>query len=231
MHLRFSLSMLALLLVSQLSPKASADIIVSFGPLNPNPIAIGGSGTIDVFARTDVGTVALDGFQLQLLLTPTGGSPAGGLVFTDPQSDTQLTVGGPNGYVFFGNSLSENTAVPIGAVTNSGSTFTGFDSTFDFVPMTLTTSNRLLYRLDLTSVAAGTYDITANTGLLDSFFSDQNDPTNTSINFTTETASLTTSPAAVPEPSSILVLAMGSGAIGFHRLRRKRREASIGAAG
>ena len=48
--------------------------------------------TDDVFVRTDAGIQTLDGFQVQLGLAPTGGSPVGGLIFLNQQLDAQLLI-------------------------------------------------------------------------------------------------------------------------------------------
>ena len=125
MHLPFSIhrcQRLSLMIVTMaaLSSSAWGGIIVSFGTSPPNPMTAGGSGILDVFVRSDVGTQILDGFQVQVGLIPTGGSPVGGLIFSNLQLDAQLLIGGPGGgYVFFGNSLSQNTSSSIGSRQNS----------------------------------------------------------------------------------------------------------------
>ncbi|MCC6509005.1 MAG: PEP-CTERM sorting domain-containing protein [Pirellulaceae bacterium] len=86
----------------------------------------------------------------------------------------------------------------------------------------MTTTNRLVYRLNLTAVNAGTYNMTANV-LPSSFFTNQLDPTNTTIPFTSDTLSLNVT--AVPEPSSIALLSFGVLAAGARRLNRRLRKA------
>lgn len=202
---------------------ASADLMLTFGTSTPNPLVAGQAGILDVFIAASADSQILDGFQVQLELTAIGASPAGGLVFSDPQSDSQLTVGGPSGYVFFGNSLSEMTPAPVGSVSGGGSLYEGYDATFDFVPVTLTTTPRLLYRLNLTGVTAGKYSIDANTFPDPSFFTDQLHPTNTGVAFTSTPIMLTVNAAtAVPEASSLLTLGLAGSAMALLRARRRR---------
>ena len=200
--------------------RAGAGIIVAFGSSSPDPLVAGSFGLLDVFVRTDGGTQTLDGFQVRVSLTPTGGSSVGGLIFSPTQLDAQLT---DSGYVLFNNSLSQNTGTAIGSVSGAGSIYTGFDATDDGsgpppavgspAPVLLSITDHLLFRLNLTAVFAGTYSIDVN--LPDSsFFSDQLDPISSAIAFTSTPGSLTVSAAtAVPEPSSFAML--GIGAIGL----------------
>ncbi len=236
MHLPFSIhrcQRLSLMIVTMaaLSSSAWGGIIVSFGTSPPNPMTAGGSGILDVFVRSDVGTQILDGFQVQVGLIPTGGSPVGGLIFSNLQLDAQLLIGGPGGgYVFFGNSLSQNTSSSIGAVSGAGSLYTGYDATDDGSgplptpgnpsPMLLTTTDLLLYRLNLSAIAAGTYDVTVNPAADPSFFTDQLDPVNTGISFSTSSGSLTVDGStAVPEPSAIWLIISASVIALIHRCR------------
>lgn len=195
---------------------AFATLVLSFSPSTPNPLVAGGTGTLDVFVRTDSGTQLLDGFQLQLRLTPTGGAPAGGLVFTDPQLDSQLGLGN---YVFAGNSLvAQSPGQSVGTVLPGGQVYNGLDGTNNFIPATVTTSGLLVYRLNLSAVTEGNYDLTVDTAQ-SSFFTDQTDPLSTPILFTSTPITLTVT--AVPEPSSIALLSLGLIAAAAKRRRRK----------
>jgi hypothetical protein len=207
-------------------PAVEAGIIVSFGTSAPNPMIAGSSGIIDVFVRTDVGSETLDGFNVRVGLTPTGGSPIGGLIFSATQSEAQL---GDTDYVFFGISLSQNTSTTIGTVSGGGSLYTGFDASDDGsdipfpanpVPVILTTTDRLLYRLDLTAVAAGTYDIDVSPGET-IFLSDQFEESS-AITFSSTPASLTVNgAAAVPEPASMAFLMVTCTAVALRRRFRR----------
>jgi hypothetical protein len=179
---------------------------------------------VDVFIRTNAGNQTLDGFQTRINLT---GGPAGGLIFSAVQAEAQLGIGGPSGYVFFGKSISQNTSSNIGIVLPGGSSYIGADSTDDGSaiplvgnpdPITLTTTNRLLYRLNLSAVTAGNYNIDLN-GAVSSFYSDQLDPANTTVTFSSTAGTLNVS--AVPEPSSLLLIAVGCA--GMRAFRRRCR--------
>ncbi|MCA9167758.1 MAG: PEP-CTERM sorting domain-containing protein [Planctomycetales bacterium] len=208
------------LLVS--SMPAHAEIVVTFDTSVPDPLIAGASGILDVYVATDAGSQLLDAYQVAVELTPSGASPGpvGGLVFAPTQADAELTIGGVNGYVFFSNSLDLNQATNVGILLNSGSGFLGYDATWDLTPMTLTTVPRLLFRLDLNAVAAGTYAIDVNPGST-SFAVDQLAELAPSIPFSSTPGSLTVS--AVPEPSSLLLLALvGVAVVGSQQVRRLR---------
>lgn len=223
MTMRRCLLMMVILLVSV--ARAQASIIVSFGTSAPDPITAGASGLIDVFLKTDAGTQLLDGFNVQVGIT---GGPAGGLLFSGTQTETQLA---DTSYVFFNKSLSQNTQTSIGAVSGGGSLYTGFDATDDGTgpppafgnpdPITLTTTNQLLYRLNLSAVTAGLYTINVNALADPSFFTNQLDAANTGITFSSTGGSITVNSAAVPEPSSIAILCIAGAGAGVVRLRRK----------
>lgn len=197
--------------------QVEAGIIVTFGASVPDPIIAGSSGTVDVYVRANAGTQTLDAFLVRVGLTPIAGSPAGGVIFSAAQAEAQL---GQTSYVFFGISQSQNTMTGIGTVSGSGSLYTGMDASDDGssnpMPVILTTTNRLLYRLNLTGVAAGTYAIDVNSDV-SSFYSDQLDGSST-ITYSSTAGSLTVNGAAsVPEPASMAFLLIAFAAVALRQ--------------
>lgn len=207
---------------------ASADLIISFTNQSPSPFVAGSAGQLDVMVSSS-SERWLNGFQVELLLTPLTG-PVGGLVFSSTQSDSQLT---NQDYIFFGGSQSFNNALPVGDVppADMQTRYVGADFTDDglggsapvLVPET--PLEALLFRLDFSALTAGTYEIRMDEAKSD--FIDQNDDlypagTVTSAPFTLTVASST---AAVPEPSSAVGLAVLA-ATSFFVYRRRQRSAS-----
>ena len=203
-----------------------AGLVITPSDMSLNPISVGSSGTIDFFIKADIGTQVLDGFQATISIT---GGTAGGLVFSAGQADSQL---GDGNYVFAGNSLSQNTLVGVGTVTNAGLTYIGSDASDDGsaaplagnpVPVTLTDVDKLLFRLNLTGVAAGTYTLTidpdtANTA----FFTDQLDPVATTIGgVTLNSGQVQVIVTAVPEPGTMSFVGVTLAGLAF--MRRKRQ--------
>ena len=198
------------------SGSVSADIIVSFGPPVPSPIAVSSTGVIDVFVHSENSDM-LDAFQATVKITPVGASPAGGVKFTASQSDSQLI---DSTYVFAGNSLSFNTATPVGTVIASGDTYTGFDATFDFTPITLSSTGLLLFQFELTGVTAGSFQIDFTSA---TFVKDQSvdllDPLNV-IAFSSTPGTITVNDIAeVPEPSTTIFCGIAAAVAAFGRRR------------
>jgi hypothetical protein len=211
------------------SSAAVGSIILSFGASSPSPLVAGSSGTIDVLIESDASD-SLDFFQVDVTLTPVGPSPIGGVKFAVTQSDAQLT--DPD-YVFFGNSLSQNTLTDVGTVDGAGAVFSAFDATDDGSgpppvpglpnPVTLLLNTTyLLFRLDLVAFAAGTYeiDVVVDPGITG--FIDEN-LNELSTSSTAGTITVTGSATPVPEPSSavLLSLACACGLLGRRTLKHR----------
>ncbi len=214
---------------------AVASIIVSFDISDPSPLVVGGPpGTIDVLIESDSSDV-LDYFQVGVTLTPDFPSPAGGVKFAATQSDAQLI---DPGYVFYLNSLSQNTLANVGTVNFAGDLFSGFDATDDGLgdpgpqplagspkPVTMLLGTRyLLFRLDLVASAAGTYeiDVVVNPvmGITGFFELDLEEIPSSSI---PGTITVTGNVTIVPEPSSavLLLLACACGLLGRRTLKHR----------
>lgn len=204
---------------------SSAAIMLSFATSSPSPLVAGSSGTLDVLIHSNASDV-LDSFLVEFTLTPLGLSPAGGVTFSPPamQQDAQLT---DLTYVFHGNSLSFETSQSVGTVIGDD-TYIGYDATFDFIPVTLSGTDQLLFRLNLEGVAAGSYSIEVLSAefLRDQLLADPMDPgyPDNLVPFTSTSGTITVASAtAVPEPSSAALLGVAI-AIGLiHRERKSRR--------
>ncbi len=213
------------------SSATSAGMVLSFGASSPAPLLAGSSGTLDVLIHSDASDV-LDAFQVAFTLTPVGLSPVGGLQFSATQLDSQLT--DPT-YVFDGRSLSVNTLTDVGSVNPAGTIFTGFDATDDGSgsplagnpwQLTLTTTDQLLFRLNLDGVIAGTYQIAISSA---TFVIDQlgnpTDPSN-QVTFSSDAGTITVADIdAVPEPSSAAILGLAA-AFGIVSRRFRNRGSS-----
>lgn len=147
------------------------------------------------------------------------------LEFIDPQSDSQLT---DTEYVFFGDSVNAIDALPVGNVTTSllpNDTFSGFDFTDSLDDVSLT-SDRLLARLDLTTLTAlapsagDTFTVSLDelSLTLEDSFGDALTINSVDSKFF---GTVTITAAAIPEPSSAVLL--GVGVVGMFLVRRCRR--------
>lgn len=214
MKIRVALLSVILTVGSFASSSVSGGIILSFAPSSPSPLIAGSSGTLDVRIHSNASDV-LDAFQVDFTLTSVGFSPVGGVKFSATQQDSQLT--DPN-YVFAGISLSQNTAASVGAANFARDGFSGYDATDDGsaspfpgnpVPVTLNSTDRLLFRLNLDAVNAGSYQITiaSATFVIDQLL-DPTDPLN-QISFSGDPGMISVADStAVPEPSSAVLLGL-----------------------
>lgn len=190
-----------------LTSPATAAITLTLDP-SATTVQVGSNFTIDVLIESNSGDlINIFGFDVRL----TG---FGGLQFDPVQQETHLT--NPD-YIFNGISQSA-----MGG--NSTTVFPPFDLSFaDFTNdglggnpnIVVPVAQRLAARLDLTAQAIGVFDIELISA---SGFAD----------FATPAAFVLSGPvsitvAAVPEPSTLLLLGTASGAALWHRRRRSNR--------
>ncbi len=205
---------------------ARGDIIISYAG---GTIPSGGPGFLNVLISSNATAPpdSLDSFSAHFLINPIGGAVAGGLQFLSPQNDSQLGVGGVGGYVFNTDSLGEIFGGPLGLVstaTNPNDEYIGGDGTFSGLGFNLdmTTGSNLLFRLNLDATLANPGDMYSialvndlSTSFLDPAFSPLNTDAGSFNSFT-----ITTSAAPVPEPSTGVLLLLGT--IGAEWYRRRR---------
>jgi hypothetical protein len=152
-------------------------------------------------------------------LSAVGGAPANGLLFASTQQQSQLV---STSYVFAGNSSVVSNNGQVGNVQLNGLRYTGSDTVVGSA-VSVPTSNRILFSLDLNPVAQGTYQISVDTtlnatGFLDGSFA--------SIPFAHSAGLL----SVVPEPGSILLLFSSIPAF-YLAYRRTRARFAQGTAG
>ena len=196
------------------TPARSAFIITVADQTIPE----GGTGTVDVTIRSTnlVSGDALSTFGFAFRITPSG---PGGLNFSNPQSDAELT--DPT-YVFVGNSANFVTTSPLGSV--SGDDYTGGDGTFDGSAVTVTTP-RLLVRLDLAAAAGSagqSFTISLVNPSTSTFFRDANF-NDVPFSSVAGTVRITPVAVAVPEPGTLASALMGTAALSTVLFLRGRR--------
>ncbi len=178
----------------------------------------GGTGFIDVFIRSTNGSdaVQLANYTFDII-TPNTGSP-GILRFQSAQSKTEqnpIITGTP---YFLGLDTLPNNLLATSL--DARQSLTGSDSTVSLNDVTIGTSNSLLARLELEHVGAelsGVFTIRLQNSLNLSYYNSNALPNDTAFgvasysNFGTITA--------VPEPSSLWLVATLLGAVACRRLR------------
>lgn len=228
-HLKMSnrFSLLALLgsfLALYSTHSAEGGFVVSFGAgsgttAGPVSFVEGQAGRLNVFIQRDAfPTPSLESFTVRVNLSAVGGAPANGLLFASTQQQSQLVSAS---YVFAGNS-SVVSPSPVGNVQLNGLRYTGSDTVAGSA-VSVPTSNRILFSLDMNPVAQGTYQISVDTtlnatGFLDGSFA--------SIPFAHSAGLL----SVVPEPGSILLLFSSIPAF-YLAYRRTRARFAQGTAG
>lgn len=174
--------------------QAPADIILTITP-NAAVYSPGDSGSLDIFISGQ--NDELDAFLFGVNIT--GGS---GVVFDDPQNESFLN---DSDYVFFGRSSNFINTNPSTFVDPGLANVTIADLSDDGLggsdPYVFNNDQRLLAQLTFSILSGGTYEFTIDPT---SSFSDAAFAT---INYTSNPASFNV--AAVPEPSSWIVLTLG----------------------
>jgi hypothetical protein len=179
---------------------------------------VGDVGTIDVMVHSNnAPNDLLDSYLFSLNVT--GGA---GVTFVAPQSEAYLT--DPN-YVFSGRSANIAFGLPATSLSNAGATLTAADVSYDFTPATLgnplprvipsAATPLLLGRFAFTAGLIGDYSIAFDPS---SSFSDVNFNT---FSYPTPTPA-SFSVTAVPEPSSLALLAVTVSAVLGVRAWRRR---------
>lgn len=219
--------LLTLLFPVMLPESCRADIIVDI----PNvTLAPGGATSIDILVSSN-SSDELDLFDYVFSIAPVG-SPSGSLTFSavqafTPASDLNYVLSGQSANFSLFSGFSGLTATG-GDETNQVDPITNFPNTTLLGP-TLSTIPSLLVRLDIEHdnalATADEFQISLTSA---SFLTDVelnlfgNIAVDTPIAFSSNTGTvLVSSAAAVPEPSSVLLLAIGTGI--FWRVRSFRR--------
>ncbi len=219
-HLVTLLMSLAILVVCQSSAEATLNVRVL-----DTTIPVGSTGTIDVEISGTSDLVA--SFSLELRISPVG-AVGSSLQFTNPQTESYRD---DMRYLFVGDSGNFIGGFDPRFVTNTtlqNDTFLDNDSTNSLADVTVTTP-MLLARLNLSSVLPFGTDPTTVLG--DTFLvsvvqtpgtTEFLDAMGASVAFTAFDGTANLGATAVPEPSSIGLLAAGLGAAAYYRRRSAR---------
>jgi hypothetical protein len=192
---------------------ANADLVISIGS---STIAPGGTGFVDVFIRSTTGADLLNGFGAEFAISTLGGTS---LWFANPQSDAQVS--SPN-YIFAGDSAAATSSTPVATI-GPATTYNGVDATNSGNNVVVPSTNRLLARLDLTTLTSSppaigdTFTISLLNTLNTGFF---NSPGPDPVPYTFTSGTVIVAASGVPEPSSLILAASALGAAGFLRRRR-----------
>lgn len=208
----------ALCLVGLVSSSAQAELIVNIGS---TVIQQGGTGSIDVLIQATSAADNLGGFSARFAVSTVDGRQ---LWFATPVVDSQL--GDPN-YVFAGTGSAAIDNPPAGSVDPDQLGYVGTDFSNDPGGVTGPFSS-LLARLDFTALTdflpqvGDIYTVSLVTGGDTAFF----DPDFGELGVSSTSGAVTIGAAqAVPEPSSMLLMAAGLGGAAFMKRRRARTHA------
>ncbi len=225
MSRRLCHSCLAVILLV-LSSSARANLAVSF---DTQPIVQGGTGTLNIFVTSDATTTPdmINQFGFQLLIL----GPHELQFAPNPSFDYVTSISPP--YIFSGDSSG-----PTGApdqTTYPNDTYNGVDSTQSGNPVSLTQASGTLLlasvKLDATITDAGdvyTFQLVPDSGMgslnqsSNTFFDNFDFDTGTELSavpYTSLPGTVTIIPAAVPEPTSVILLLTGIAPLALRRLR------------
>jgi len=207
-----------------LACSAEAALVITIGTIHLDP---GASGYLDVTIQSDnaIPGDPLQAYGFEYRITRLYGT--GRLEFVDPQPTGFLT---DSQYVFFGNSFDYVNTLPVGGVSQTdqpADTFIGGDSTNDGENVTVTTTSKLLTRLQVTSAAGlptqpdDVYQVALISGG-STFFQDK-DSNDILYSSTSGRVYIT------PEPGSLVAVVSGGvvlACLGWRRARRKKAAAS-----
>lgn len=197
---------------------SSGGIVLTFQPSSATTMQVGGTGYLDVFARTDSGSLSIDSFVAILDIQ---GGAAGGFTFGMPPASSPFS---DSQYLFFGKSWSQNLGSPIGGLQNADQSFFAFDKT-DVLgassPVVLSTLDRLLFRVAVSANSIGEYQVNLRnpeSAMFDGLGVRQGDLT----------GSIQYSVTAVPEPSSLGLVGLAALGMGWGARRKRLRTESAG---
>ena len=214
-------SLVAIFALLGIAPSSFAGLIVNVENIQ---LQAGGSGTIDVLISSD-STDDLDGAQYKFEITGGGGSS---LLFDSPQN----LVEGFDPFNTDPNYVFGNDGFGLTEISNTGTTVTHADGGF-FGPVSMTTTERLLVRLDVTHSGPVAAQEVFNVSLVDDFetvFTENaflfQATSGVLGGLATPVASgtVTVNPASggvVPEPTSAAIFAIGLLSVCGIRQRRK----------
>lgn len=205
--MRHRLVFMGLLAILGWAVPARADLIVTVagGSLPAGRATV----PVNVFVQSTA-TDPLSIFNIQLVIEPLGAT-TGRLAFVNPQPDPQLA--SPD-YVLAGDSFRIASGTAVGAVSSTAvpnDTFIGGDFTDSMGDVTVTTTPRLLATLLVTGDTAvpPTAGDAFQIRLVDGPFTFFLDSATGSANYSSTAGTLDVVAAGVPEPGSLLLLALG----------------------
>jgi len=214
------------LLVLSVATLAWGDIILT---IKNSDIPIGGTGYVDLMISSNSpGGDLLSAFNLDLRLSSQGQTR---LEFMPTQPDPQLT---DANYVFYGNSLDHDDPLnawpmSVGTVrsfSEPNDRFVGGDATADFLDLIVTSTPKLLVRLELNANTAlmpndgDAFALSVDASGSSFQYGDIVNPT--LVSFTSGPGTITVS--SVPEPSALTSLTAGLLTVFGIRFLRGRRQ-------